>query len=96
MKKIVTLLCLISSMVLVSGCTGNGAPSINKEGVEPYTLSKREQYILQAYGVQPTNSQMLVFKGPDTVGGLEIGVWKLGAENQWESIGHGGITASGK
>lgn len=79
-------------MTLV-GCLGNKdeLTLLNKEGIAPFELTKREAYLLQSFGLD-NNAQIIAFNAPKEALTLEVNVYRLKDHATWESLGKGAMS----
>lgn len=93
-KRIIFLVLVLIIGLFLAACSKNNDYSpklMNREGIQPYKLSKREKYLLRSFGMEK-NSQILTFKAPKEAISMDINVYKLGDDYKWETIGGVGVS----
>ena len=97
-RKGLAALCLAAILLAggsVAGCgcetTSDLSGGLAREGIAPYELTEREEYILESLGLSDT-SQILSFRAPAEATSLDLHVYQLQEDNTWEEVRAGGIS----
>lgn len=91
MKKILAVLLIAAAINMFSGCSNNTDTALNKEGVQPYTLSEREKELLQSLSLKD-KVNIISFKAPKAARSLQVNTYILGEDKTWQANGGGKIS----
>ncbi|MFR7898238.1 hypothetical protein [Turicibacter sanguinis] len=86
MKKLSFMCLLIVSTLLLGACSNINNPKV---GIAPYTLSKSDEYLLEAFGLI-NNSQLISFNAPKEAKALLINIYSLDENGDWQEVNFGG------
>lgn len=94
MKRLVSIFLGLVIMLALVGCSSKegGKKALKEEGIAPYKLSESEENVLNAYGLNTSNSQMIMFDAPQEAITLKVKVYSLDADEKWEIISDGGMS----
>ena len=94
MKKRFLIIMILVLVLAVSACARkvNIADQLTKEGVAPYEMTESERQLLSAYGISKGNGQIICFNAPKEAYSLEITVYQLDGDMNWQAIGGGGVS----
>lgn len=93
-KKIYLLVSIFIIILVLVACSeskGDSPKPLAKEGVQPYSLSESEKYLLRSFGMEK-NSQIISFNAPKEAITMDINVYRLANDDMWEIIGGSGIS----
>ena len=88
---LVSISIIILVLVACSERKGDSPKPLAKEGVQPYSLSESEKYLLRSFGMEK-NSQIISFNAPKEAITMDINVYRLTNDYMWEIIGGSGIS----
>lgn len=88
---LVSISIIILVLVACSESKGDSPKPLAKEGVQPYSLSESEKYLLRSFGMEK-NSQIISFNAPKEAITMDINVYRLTNDYMWEIIGGSGIS----
>lgn len=88
-KRFTYIILLLVLVFQLSACSGeNTGNDLTKVGVAPYELSESEENLLQSFGLG-NNAKAISFLAPKEAISLNVNVYTLGENNQWEATGGG-------
>lgn len=98
MKKFVAVLlaALMAAAFFSCAAPGQAAGEPSAEGIKPYSLTDSEKELLQSFGVNGDNAQILEFGAPRKAVSCAVTVYCLGKNNKWEKVGGGAVTDENK
>lgn len=94
MKKRISMILLFLLLFQLAACSSgkNGdANRLTKEGVAPYELTEQESYLLQSFGLGD-GAKAISFLAPEQAVSMEVNVYFLGEDQQWEKRDGGSIS----
>ena len=94
-RRGLVVLCRAAMLLIAGSAAGCEAASdfdggLSQEGIAPFELTEREEYILESLGLSDT-ARIFSFRGPDQAASLKLHVYQLQEDGVWEEIREGGI-----
>lgn len=89
MRKTIALILAATMTILLATCSNNS--ELKSEGITPYELTDREKRLLQSFDLE-NNSQIIEFNAPQKAISLNVNIYRLNSDGEWDNTDEGGIS----
>jgi hypothetical protein len=89
MRKTIALILAATMTILLAACSNNS--ELKSEGITPYELTDREKRLLQSFDLE-NNSQIIEFNAPQKAISLNVNIYRLNSDGEWDNTDEGGIS----